>query len=153
MDTQNTTRGFTFVEIVIVIAVLFILAAISVVSFRNLLLSASYRVAVQEVYTQLTDARNDTLASENDTVYGVHFERGSTTYFIGDTFVEGTASNVVYEFEGGTYATSSFITNDVNVIFKRLSGLPTATGTILIIKSDGSATSTIEVHDSGLIEN
>lgn len=153
MKKKLHTRGFTFIEVLVVIAILFILVAISITTFQKMSISSSHRVVAQEIFSTLTTARNDTLASNNDTVYGVHFETGSTTLFQGSTFTEGDIDNVVYEFLGGTWATSTFITNNTDVVFKRLTGFPSATGTLYIVSPDGTATRTITIHDTGLINN
>lgn len=153
MKTQQRQIGFSFTEILVVIGIILLLSAIAVVTFRNLELSSSHRSVTQEVFSTLTDARNRSIASESDTVYGVHFETDSVTLFEGDTYTQSDPDNLRINFTGGVYATSSLIGTNTDVVFRRLTGFPTATGTLLIMRSDGVATKTIIIHGSGLIEN
>jgi len=152
MNRRIHKRGFTFIEILVVIAIILILAAVAVVTFKNLDTTSSHRVVTQEVYSTLTEAHNNSIASTDDSVYGVHFETDLITLFEGDTYNASDSTNKEFVFTGGVYATSSLITNSVDIVFKRLTGFPTATGALHIVRSDGSATSTITIHGTGLIE-
>lgn len=144
--------GFTFVEILIVLAIIALIATISAVAFKNMYDASALRAAGNEVYEALIDSRTKTLASNGATVYGVHVSSTTVERFTGDTYVSGDAENEVYVFEGGVTAAGTLVTSGTNVIFARLTGEPSATGTIAVRKQDGTGTTTITVHGSGLIE-
>ncbi len=150
MKTKRISGGFTLVEIIVVIAILGVIATISVVAFVNMNKSSMLRAARDEVYGALSFARERTLASENNMVYGVHLSTSSVTRFDGGTYTAGSAGNVVYSFGAVVSATSTLITQNPNIIFQRLTGVPSATGTIFI--RNGESTTTVQIHGSGLVE-
>jgi prepilin-type N-terminal cleavage/methylation domain-containing protein len=151
MQIKATIRGFTFVEILVVIAILGVIAGLSGEAFRNMYESSAHRRGGEEVYRALTDAQSSTLASEGNTVYGVHLTPDSVTRFTGAVYAQGAPANKVYEFEGGVTATGTLVAGG-DVLFARLTGEPSASGTVLIRNSAGTGTTTIVIHASGLIE-
>lgn len=152
MIRSTPQQGFTLTEILIVIALLVIFGTISMVAFQNFFRASALKVGTQEVLQAFTDARSSTLASENDTVFGVLVSSTSVTRFSGSVFTVGDPSNQTYFFEAGVSATGSLVTSGTDIVFTRLSGEPSATGTIYIRNDTSSATNTVVVHGSGLIE-
>jgi len=152
MTAFEGKNGFTFVEILVVIAVMSIIATISAVTFQKFYHSSARTVAAQEIYMALRDARNNTLASEGDTVVGVHMSTSSVTRFTGSTYNPSDATNRTYSFIGGTIATGTLVTSGADIVFTRLTGTPSATGTVYVLDGEGTATSTIVIYASGLIE-
>ena len=145
-------RGFTFVELLVVMAVIGIIATISTATFRAMYQKATLESGTSEVFDALTDARAKTLASQGSSVYGVHFSSTTVTRFVGDTYTSGASTNSVYTFESSILATSSIISAGGNVLFSRLTGISNATGTIYVYDSSGAGTTTVIIHGSGLIE-
>lgn len=150
---QRTRNGFTVIEILVVVAIMGLLASIAVAAFYNMGRAAAERIAAQEVYTAFIDARNRTLASEGDTVYGVYITETDVTRFTGPTYSAGDPENKVYTFDRGVAATSSlFASGSVAITFTRLTGEPSATGTVHVQGQGQTSTSTITIHASGLVE-
>ncbi len=149
---SNREAGFTLAEIVVVVAIIAIMATVTMVGFQNFNRSAVLKTATQEVSVALTSARTSTLSSEADTVYGVHMSTTSVTKFVGSTYAAGASTNETYTFEGGVTATSSLIATNTDVVFARLTGEPSAVGTIYIVNSALDSTTTVTIHASGLVE-
>ena len=147
---KQYTRGFTFVEILVVVAIISVLAAITSDAFKNFHRSASLRVASQETYQALVDARNNTLASEGDSVHGVHIEPTKVVRFVGSSYSSTSPANVEYQFEGGVTAATSLTGGTSEIVFERLTGIPNASGNITF--SQGSASRGIVVQAKWLIE-
>jgi prepilin-type N-terminal cleavage/methylation domain-containing protein len=148
MYCAHPKQGFSIIEILVVAAILGILATVSLQSFKSLYLNAVLRGGAGEVYDSLSLARTKTLASKDDTVYGVRVSSTTVTRFTGSAYVPGSATNQVYSFEGGVTATSSLLNTDI--VFARFSGVSNATGTIYVRGAE--STSTIRIHTSGLVE-
>lgn len=125
---------------------------ISVLAVQNFAQHGRLRVATQDVRTLLIDARNDTLSSEGDTGYGVHIDETSVTLFAGPSYSSTSPTNTIVSFDGSVSATTSLSGGATDVTFKRLSGEASATGTVLLTDTQGGATKTVTIYESGLVE-
>lgn len=152
MVTFEYRKGFTLVEILVVTVIIGIIAVVSAVSFKNMYSASSLRAGGEEVYRALSSARTNTLASQSDLVYGVFLATSTVTRFVGATYNAASTTNVVYTFTGGVTATSSLIANGTSIVFRRLTGAASASGTIYIRNSDGTSTTTLRIYSSGLVE-
>src|SRR3989338_5037508 len=90
--------GFTALEIIIAVFIITLIGAlitIPFVRFKNnqLIVSSS-----EQIISALREARANTLAGKNDTVYGVHFESGRFVVFQ-TAWSEGAAGNVATFFQ------------------------------------------------------
>ncbi len=149
---KNSQTGFTFVEILVSLAIISIMVVTSLMAFRNVYRTSGPRVAALEITDALRTARSNTLAGKNDTVYGVRVGTSSVTRFVGSLFSMGSASNTVYTYEAGTYATGSLVTSVRDIVFASLTGIPSATGTIYVVDIDKGNTTTIQINGTGLIQ-
>ncbi len=145
-------RGFTLIEIMVALAVIMSLATVTLIAFQNMYRAGALTTAQSEVYTAFRDARTKTLASQDSTVYGVMVSSTTVTRFVGDTFSPGELTNVTYFFEAGVFATGTLAQSETPIVFKRLSGVPNATGTILIEQPNLGTFKTVSIHGTGLIE-
>lgn len=152
MQLKREERGFTFVEILVVIALIALIGTISLLAFRNIYRASAARSATSEIVSALRDARSSTMGSTNDTVYGVRVGTSSVTRFVGGSYTPGAASNTVYAFEAGVTATGTLVRNGTNIVFARLTGEPNATGTLYVRDIDNRNTTTITIQATGLIE-
>lgn len=152
MQRSLTIHGFTFIELLVVMAVMSIIFMISFLGFQNLRNSAALRAAGTEVYGALTSAREKTLASQEDSVYGVRIASTSVTRFAGVSYSTTSPTNSTYVFESGVTATGTLVANRTDVVFRRLTGEATATGTVYLRNVEGTGTTTIRIDMSGLIE-
>ena len=152
MKRPSLSRGFTLIEILVVIAILATLAAVTLLAFRNVYRDSARRTAIVEIADAFRDSRNNTLGAVNDTVYGVRVGTSSVTRFTGNTYTLGAVTNEVYEYEGGVTATGTLVTNGIAVVFARLTGIPSATGTILVRDIDQAGSTSVRIQSTGLIE-
>ncbi|HEU4677670.1 MAG TPA: type II secretion system protein [Candidatus Paceibacterota bacterium] len=146
------TNGFTLAELIVVAAIVSLLAVVSLAVLSNLSSASALRAGSGEVYRALLSARASTLASNGDTVYGVHLTTTSVTRFTGTAYVPGAASNQVYTFERDVNATGTLAISGADIVFERLTGTPSASGTVYVRSGSGNGTSTIIIEGSGLIE-
>lgn len=145
-------RGYTAVEVVIVLAIFAGLVTVTATTFTSIRNTQSLKVASQDVWLALRSAKSATLSSENDMVYGVRIESGEAIRFAGSSYTAGTSTNVAYPFPGGVTATTSLSGGTQDIIFTRLTGETLATGTITLIESRSGATSSMRVTQTGLVE-
>lgn len=147
-------KGFTLIETLVAIAVLALLAVIAVSGLSSFQKSGELGRAADMVAGVLRDARGRTLASKNNTRYGVHFDSDKAVLFVGTSYVAGIPSNeeTVLPFRVEISAIALGGGGD-NVVFQRLSGEVAPTGTITLrVKQEPSKTREIQIYQSGVAE-
>lgn len=142
MKLNNKKTGFTFIEVLLVIAALGILAGLAIPFYQSFQVSSQLDNTVQELVQTLRRAQAKAMASENYQSYGILFEPhkfilfGGTSYNPNDPFNEEVElSNVLtvdYSGLGGN-----------SVIFSRIRGLPDHLGSITVSTSAESQTISI----------
>ncbi|HCC04762.1 TPA: hypothetical protein DEP58_00470 [Patescibacteria group bacterium] len=147
-------RGFTLTEVLVVIALLLILSALSIGGFRTFAVRSGQAAVSQTVLGALKEAHAKTLASLDDTTYGVHFESSSVTIFQGGTYTASSTENSVRELPTRTSITNVSLTGgSTDVVFARLTGTASSVGTVTVaITSDLTSSQVITIHKSGLCE-
>jgi len=145
-------RGFTLVEILVVIAVILILVTIVVQGFSNYANRQVYIGYVSEVKDNLAETRQRTIASYKDTTYGVYVGTSTIEFFEGSSPVVGSGTSTIMQIPSYMTATSSFSDANWYITFKRISGEASATGTILFTDSRTNASTTFTINASGLVE-
>lgn len=145
-------RGFTLAEIVVVLSILIIITGMTIQGFSQYSYRQVYIGFVSEAKDNLVEVRQKTIASFEDTVYGVYVGTSTIEFFPGSVPEVGSSTNTIMEFAGGITATSSFSNGNWYTTFGRISGASVATGTILFEDGRTGASTTITIHASGLIE-
>ena len=144
-------KGFTLIELLIVIAIMGTVALFVFDSFVEYRDTQQVRATVVEVTSIIKETRQRTISSETDTQFGVYIATSSLTVFEGSTYNPVGANNRVFEIPKVELST---LLSDLSseVVFARLSGVPSATGTISIYDGGLNSTTTITIQGSGLLE-
>jgi len=146
-------RGFTLVELIVILAIIALLVLIVTSSFKNLYTYQVFDKAVLSVYSQIENARTNTINSKNISQYGIHVTSTSTTLFQGETYTPGVSTNIVNNLpKNVTISTISIAGGGSNFYFNLLSGEPNATATLVFSQSGSTSTKSIYVYGSGLID-
>lgn len=147
-------KGFTLIEVMVVIALLLILSTLSVAGFRTFAVKSGQATVSQTVLGALKEAHAKTLASLDDTTYGVHFTSSSVTIFQDGTYIAGDTDNDVRKLPARTSITDiSLSGGSTEVVFARLTGKASSVGTVTVaLTSDLSSSQVITIHESGLCE-
>lgn len=124
--------GFTFIEIVVVVGILALLLLTSLIAFRPFEREKNLEGAVQELISVLEEAQSSTLASENESSWGVSFDVSAVphtyTLFQGSSFETRDPS---FDKMHALPASIEFSTlNLVNseIVFAKLTGFPLGAG-------------------------
>ncbi|MCK5492309.1 MAG: hypothetical protein KAJ14_04265 [Candidatus Omnitrophica bacterium] len=146
--------GFTVLEILIVISILLIIISIVVSPFSSFRNRSVLNAEVENIITLLSEARTKTLASLDDSEYGVHFEANRAVFFKGNLFTEPDSNNKEIIFDQAVYISNISLTGaGVNVIFNRLIGKTDEDGTITIeLTSDSTTNNVIHIYPTGSME-
>jgi prepilin-type N-terminal cleavage/methylation domain-containing protein len=147
-------RGFTFLEILIVVAIIFMLSALSMTVYSKLNRNQTLTKDVQAVEAILEQARSQALASKNSSVYGIHFASTSVTLFDGYTYNASDPDNHVYMLNPENVIWNATLTGGgLDVVFKRLTGETTQSGIVTLSTLITPATTkTITLYKTGVIQ-
>lgn len=145
-------RGFSLIEIIVSIALLALVASAGWFSFSSYAARRELESGVARVVALLSEARSKTLAGENYSAYGVHFEPDRAVLFRAPTYQAGSADNKTEVLPSRiTISTIGFSGNEV--VFKRLTGAVNTAGSItLSVRGTPSVSRTISVNTLGTIE-
>lgn len=155
MRVLNQNHGVTLVEIVVILAILIIILAISFSSFINLNKSEALSKQAVDIVAILENARSQTLSSKNSSQYGVHFSENSVVFFKGNDYGSAGANDIVnINLNPNVFiSTISLYGSGDNVIFERVTGKTAQFGSITVsLKSNNSLTKTVNINATGLIE-
>ncbi len=146
------TRGFTLVELLMVIAITLILVVITVPIYGNLQVKSQLNETTRQIIQTLRIAKENSMARVNNTNHGVYFATSSYTLYQGVSFFsrdsdydrEESLSDVLtltWDWSGSAR----------NINFSMGFGAPNATGIINLLHSM-QGTSTVSVGEYGLVE-
>lgn len=147
-------KGFTITETLIVIAIIAVIVTIVVSAFSKFNNNQSLGGAIGEVTSTLNEARANTLASYDNSAYGVHFQTDKVVLFKGGVYSSSDSDNEDVILSSKISISNISLTGGgSDVVFKRLTGKTDQNGTItLSLISDPTKTKTITIHGSGIIE-
>jgi type II secretory pathway pseudopilin PulG len=145
------SKGYTIIELLVVLAVIIIATAVVMSGFRNYAKYQEYNQAVTAVRAVLQDAKLKARSSEGGQAHGVKVLSGSIIVFPGTTYSALNSANKTTTFTNVTL-TPSFVGGGTELTFANLTGLPSATGTIQVVGVGYTATTTIEITAAGGIQ-
>lgn len=143
--------GFTLVELIVVMAIMSIIAGFTFFGFKNYSNYERYKQSVGSVKTTLINGRVQARSSETGNGQGIKVLPTSIVVFKGSTYNAGATTNVTTSINGAVL-TPTFSNGINEIIFSNLTGLPTATGTILIQSTEFSASTSVEITATGVIQ-
>ena len=116
----NVQRGFTLIEMLVVIAIFIIMTAVILVNLPNLRSSASLDVVAQEVAVYLRGAQTYTVGTKAGIggtfgSYGMHLQKNSSNFLL---FVKGVPTVGAYQDETDFIQESYLLPGDL--FFKQL---------------------------------
>ena len=145
-------QGFTFIEIIISVAILATLTLIIVGSFSRFNKSITLSRDAERIVSMLNEARTNTIASKNGVQYGVHFEASRAILFSGAVYDENAIDNNAFLLK--TFESISNVSlggGGDNVVFNRVTGTTINFGSVTIsTNSDDMSPRVISISANGL---
>ncbi|MES2436477.1 MAG: prepilin-type N-terminal cleavage/methylation domain-containing protein [Patescibacteria group bacterium] len=151
---NKNKKGFSLIELIIVLAIISILTSIIITGLSSFNRKEALEKDTQVVVDMLRQARSQTLASHNASQYGVYFATSSITLFTGTTYSAVSSSNNVYTFNPQVSISNIGLTSSsTSIVFSRLSGEASHTGTITLLSPATSSPKTVTIYATGLVES
>ena len=146
-------RGFSLVELIIIIGMTAVIASIVLFSFRGF---ANYQLIEKEadvIQAFIDKSRIQAISSKNFADFGVRFATTSITLFQGSVYAAST-TNFTYNLPSGVQMSAISITGGgTDIYFENVTGEPNATGTITYrLTNTASTTKSIIIYGTGLSE-
>jgi len=142
-------KGLTIMELIISVAVLALIMALSIIPFSKFSRAQSVAAAASAIAEALRDARARTLASVSASQYGVKIDDNQFTLFKGSSFSSTTPGNETFTFPYPVVASSSVSI----VVFTRVTGNSSSSGTIdlFLPASPEFARKSVSIQSTGLV--
>lgn len=151
MNKQSTTRGFTALELAIVIAIVAVLAAIVISSFATFRKTVAINTETEDTASFINRARANTISSKNDQQFGIHFQSDRLVMFQGTTYSAGAGTNETHLLNSSVAATTTVEGGGVDMVFQKVTGVTTQNATTTLSVVGGAASSTIIIYPTGII--
>lgn len=148
---NKSTRGFSALELIIVMAILVVLLASIVPSFLNFRRSSVLNTETQELVTVINRARLLSVSSKNDQQFGVHFEAGKVVLFQGATYSAGAATNEEHAFNSMlTLSTITINGGGSELLFEKVTGATSQNATTTLLVAGTTASTTVVIRPTGV---
>ena len=142
---MKQSKGFTLIELMIVIAVLGILGTMATFSFQRYVTNANLKTAAREIMTDMSLCKQK--AMSEGIQYRLTFTVGSDQYAISAAPFSSSQTKSLAQFGAGMSVQSVNFTSG-QVIFLPRGTLSSNTGTVVLVNSRNS-TATITVNITG----
>jgi prepilin-type N-terminal cleavage/methylation domain-containing protein len=150
------SRGFTLVEVLLVIMIIGLLSSASWAYFAAFRENVVLNESVSSILAALDTARSKTLAGEKASAWGVHFDNQQVIIFQGLVYSSGAPGNDPIVLDNKIEVTEVLVGGGNDIVFKRLTGETDNFGTITVslmnnpdkvkqIRIEGSGASGVEL--------
>jgi len=146
-------KGFTLTELLVVIAIMAIILSISFYFFSNLNKKEALEKDVAGLTAFIRNARLLSVVSKDASPFGIHLEGGRAVLFEGNIYTAGGVNEKIIAFSKEVYMSSySLNLGSPDIVFTRLTGNTSDFGTITLSLKDGSASTTITILRTGVVQ-
>lgn len=144
---NQMSRGFTLLEVLLSVAIISVITGLSLpvlTSFNN---RNDLDITTQRVVSQFRRAQTYSRGVNGDSQWGVHIQAGSAILYKGATYA---GRDTAYDEETIIPATFS-ITGISDVVYSKLAGAPSQTGSITLTNTISNEARTITINAKGMV--
>ena len=143
--TKYLNRGFSLIELIIVIAIFSVIASISITSYVDYTSYQNREIAVNSLVQALRFAQSNAQTVEGDSKWGVEILPTQLVIFKGSTYAtRASSSDQINGFSGGIVASGLS-----EVVFEKMVGNTTTVGTTTLTNKAGAKN--IQINEKGTI--
>jgi len=144
---KYSQKGFTFIEIMVVLTIIVLLVGVSVPSYFYFQGSSVLQISKDEALQQLYHARLLARSGQGDSNYGVYFQEDGYTVYRGDSYdLRDAFYDIVMNFPEQVTVQSG-----VDARFLQNSGLPLSAYQIVLEGLNSDETINIIINEEGLM--
>ena len=145
MRIKASHKGVSLIEVLAVIAIIGILAGVSVGSYFYFKRGANFDLSAQQAANLIRRAQNKSVAIDNDDAWGINITNQQAIIFKGANFAGRTQS-----FDEKTALTEiTTISGSSQFIFNKFTGFPVSPGSLTV--GNGSTSKIIQVNAKGFV--
>ena len=150
--SQNN-KGFSLIEVLVVIFVI-VMISIAIINYRSFGQKTELDNTAQNILSALRLAQTKTIASEQASQYGVHFENSQYVSFAGNIYQPTDPDNKIHQVPNRLEIYEiDLLDEGSDVVFQKISGHTNQNGAIgLRMISQPSEIKTIVIHSFGQVE-
>lgn len=137
------------IEIIVVIAIMLIILGIGSYSFITARQNVALDTIADGIVFSLEQAKTNAQGGRDGQGSGVRFTSTSYIYFNGDSYSPTDPSNMIRDIDTGYNLTATLTDAADTIIFARLTGLPSVTGSVIVTDLSSTRVRTIVVGDQG----
>lgn len=154
---KRRVSGFTLMEILFVTLAIAILASIGAFEYVNSYRQSLMKNTTNDLVALLHVAQQKAVAQEGGNAWGVYFDNTNSTnvfadLYAGNAYATSSVSQV-YQIPYQLSLTSPAAGQVLDMNFQKFSGIPSATGTIILQLNASTQTRTITVTSQGGISS
>lgn len=128
---MHTNKGFTLIEILVVISLTMLLAGVSSVVYGNIQVSTQLNETSSQIAQNLRLAKEQSASGKNNAAHGIKFDANQYTLFQGSSYLTREVSfDRVYVLGSGLSLATTLIGNEI--VFSKGVGDPNTNGTITL---------------------
>lgn len=142
------SKGFTHAEILVAIAIFAALLLIGTLALTKAKNTNQLSVIGDSIAYKLDEQRVNAFSGKNGSAFGVYFDSGHYTAFIGSTYNSASASNTITTLPSGYYISGISPASGI-IVFNRVTGAPNVAGSVTIASSFSSSTITVTIGSQG----
>ena len=92
MKNTDTPKGFTLVELMIVLALITIITSISIQAWQHYRINTNLRTASREIMADIINTKQRTISEKKPTSYSITFDKDNNSYSLSRTDTSGTVT-------------------------------------------------------------
>lgn len=145
---RSTTNGFTLIEIIVVVAIVTILAGLSLPVFTYFQTFSVLDSAEQEVIQNIRYTQSKAASGQENSNFGIYINSTQYVIYKGDSYETRDAS----EDKLFSVPNNTILSGLVDVNFEQGTGIPSTNGYIAVTHVMSGSYETISINEAGLIQ-